>query len=65
MDTIDRHIAEHWSAIFRNICIGLAMIAFIILVAWLMLSEPKTKLYEADNVVCVQSPLGSADCWKR
>lgn len=39
-------------------------IFFAVLVLWLVLSEPKTKLYESDNVVCQQGPL-TAQCWHR
>jgi len=45
------------ASLILAICIG-------VFVFWLVLSEPKTKLYEADNVVCMQGPL-MAQCWKR
>ena len=37
---------------------------FAVLVLWLVLSEQDSKLYEADNVVCVSQPL-SVQCFER
>jgi hypothetical protein len=34
------------------------------LVMWLAMSEQKTKLYEADNMVCASQPL-AINCWER
>ena len=39
-------------------------VSFLLLVMWLTMSEQRTKLYEADNVVCASQPL-AITCWKR
>lgn len=46
--------------------IGILIFAifFAVLVCWLILSEPKTKLYEAENVTCANAPLVQ-DCFER
>ena len=60
----DRHVTEHWSRILAGVGFFLASLAFVVLVCWLVLSEQDSKLYEADNVVCVSQPL-SVQCFKR
>lgn len=39
-------------------------VSFAVLVLWLVLSKQDSKLYEADNVVCVSQPL-SVQCFER
>ena len=39
-------------------------VSFMFLVMWLAMSEQKTKLYEADNIVCASQPLAT-NCWER
>ncbi len=39
-------------------------ISFAVLVIWLATAEQKTKLYEADNVVCASQPF-SMTCFER
>ena len=39
-------------------------VSFMFLVMWLTMSEQKTKLYEADNIVCASQPLAT-NCWER
>jgi hypothetical protein len=39
-------------------------IFFAVMVCWLALSKQNSKLYEADNVVCVSQPL-SVQCFER
>lgn len=39
-------------------------IFFAVLVCWIALSKQDSKLYEADNVVCVSQPL-SVQCFER
>ena len=39
-------------------------VSFMFLVMWLAMSEQKTKLYEADNMVCASQPL-AMNCWER
>ena len=46
-----------WAAlIFALSCLLVAL--------WLTMSEPKSKLYEADNMVCASQPLAT-NCWER
>lgn len=40
------------------------VVFFAVLVLWLVLSKQDSKLYEADNVVCVSQPL-SVQCFER
>lgn len=42
----------------------IAAVFFAVLVLWLVLSKQDSKLYEADNVVCVSQPL-SVQCFER
>jgi len=60
----DRHVTEHWSRILAGIGMFLASLAFIVLVCWLVLSKQDSKLYEADNRVCVSQPF-SVQCFER
>lgn len=64
MDVHDHHgiygIA-YLARCFGVLLIGLAAVAFVL---WMGLSEPKTKLYEADNMVCASQPF-SSQCWER
>jgi hypothetical protein len=39
-------------------------VSFMFLVMWLAMSEQRTKLYEADNIVCASQPL-AINCWER
>ena len=39
-------------------------VSFMFLVMWLAMSEQRTKLYEADNIVCASQPL-AMNCWER
>lgn len=39
-------------------------VCVVILTAWLVLSRPESKLFEADNTVCA-SHLISMQCWRR
>lgn len=64
MDRHDRAATHDWSHILKNVGIFLAAIAFVVLVCWLALAEQKTKLYEADNVVCASQPF-AMQCFER
>ena len=64
MDSHDRAVTHDWSRILKNVGIFLAAIAFVVLVCWLATAEQKTKLYEADGVVCASQPL-AMQCWTR
>jgi hypothetical protein len=39
-------------------------VSCMFLVMWLAMSEQKTKLYEADNIVCASQPF-AMNCWER
>ena len=39
-------------------------VSFMFFVMWLAMSEQRTKLYEADNIVCASQPL-AMNCWER
>jgi lipopolysaccharide/colanic/teichoic acid biosynthesis glycosyltransferase len=56
--------AEHWSYIAKNIAIMLACIVFCIAALWMVMSKQDSKLYEADNVVCVSQPF-AVQCFER
>lgn len=64
MDAHERHVGVE----FARMAMGIGMLIFGIFVAvfvcWLILSEPKTKLYESDNMVCANAPLVQ-DCFER
>lgn len=61
----ERHVSIDWSTVFKNVCIGLACLVFIGFMLWVALSSQNSKLYEADNVVCVSQPLASPSCFER
>lgn len=61
---MDAHLRPHWSRILMYVAIAAACLMFCIAMLWLMLSEQKTKLYEADNVVCASQPF-SMTCFER
>lgn len=64
MDAHNRHVTEHWSRILGGVGVFLMGIFFAVLVCWMVLSKQDSKLYEADNVVCVSQPL-AVTCFER
>lgn len=64
MDAHDRHVGIDFARMAAGIGILVFGISVAVLVCWLTLSEPKTKLYEAENVVCANAPLVQ-DCFER
>jgi uncharacterized protein YoxC len=57
----------HHHRVERALLVASAIIiavSFAVLVLWLVLSKQDSKLYEADNVVCVSQPL-SVQCFER
>lgn len=59
--------AHHMHRAERALLIASAMIVaifFAVLVCWLALSHQNSKLYEADNVVCVSQPF-AVQCFER
>lgn len=65
MKSLSTH-EDRIAASYLMLAIAALVFAFCfgVFVFWLVLSEPKTKLYEADNKVCVQGPL-YGQCWDR
>jgi lysophospholipid acyltransferase (LPLAT)-like uncharacterized protein len=56
---------RHWTLHLLTACAALIFaLSFMALVCWLVLSTPKTKLFEADNVVCASQPT-AITCWHR
>ena len=53
-----------WSHVLMHVGLFLAGVALMILVVWLVLAKQDSKLYEADNVVCVSQPL-AVQCFER
>jgi lysophospholipid acyltransferase (LPLAT)-like uncharacterized protein len=64
MDARDRHAAIDWANVAAGMAAMLLAVAALIFVLWLVLSTPKTKLFEADNVVCASQPF-TMQCWHR
>ena len=64
MDTRDRHAALDYGHLAMHVAALIFAIFFAVLVCWLVLSKPNSKLYEADNVVCVSQPL-ALQCFRR
>ncbi len=61
----DRHVAIDYAHLFAAFAMTLFAIFFAVLVCWLVLSVPKTKLFDADNTVCASQPLVGMQCWHR
>jgi uncharacterized protein YoxC len=64
MDQHDRHVAVDYARLLLGVSALIAAICFAILVGWLVLSKQDSKLYEADNTVCVSQPL-QVQCFER
>jgi hypothetical protein len=63
-DVHDRQDVWHVGRLLLTAAALIFAVSFMILVMWLTMSEQKTKLYEADNMVCASQPL-SMNCWER
>jgi hypothetical protein len=75
-DVYDRHDVHDRPAVYdrhdvwrveRMLLTAAALIfavSCLLLVLWLTMSEQKTKLYEADNIVCASQPF-AMNCWER
>ena len=63
-DVHDRPDVWHVERMLLTAAALIFAVSFMFLVMWLALSEPKTKLYEADNMVCASQPLAT-NCWER
>jgi lysophospholipid acyltransferase (LPLAT)-like uncharacterized protein len=64
MDARDRHAAIDWAQVAAGMAAMLLAVSALIFVLWLVLSTPKTKLFEADGVVCASQPF-TMQCWHR
>lgn len=53
-----------WSYVLMHVGLFLLGLAAMIVVIWMMTAEQKTKLYEADNVVCASQPF-ALTCFER
>jgi hypothetical protein len=63
-DLHDRHDIWRVERMLLTAAALIFAVSFMFLVMWLTLSEPKTKLYEADNMVCASQPFAT-NCWER
>ena len=64
-DALDTRTEAHfWTHVLQHVGLFLAGLALMIVVLWLVLAEQKTKLYEADNVVCASQPF-AMQCFQR
>ena len=64
VDVPDRHDVWRVERMLLTAAALIFAVSFMFLVMWLAMSEPKTKLYEADNMVCASQPLAT-NCWER
>jgi hypothetical protein len=64
MDTKERHEALDYSRLGLHIALAIAVIAFAVLVGWLVMSKPNAKLFEDTNTVCYSQP-GAMQCEPR
>jgi hypothetical protein len=63
-DVHDRHDVWRVERMLLTAAALIFAVSFMFLVIWLAMSEQKTKLYEADNIVCASQPL-AINCWER
>jgi hypothetical protein len=64
VDVHDRHDVWRVERMLLTAAALIFAVSFMFLVMWLTMSEQKTKLYEADNIVCASQPLAT-NCWER
>ena len=64
MDVHDRHDVWRVERMLLTAAALIFAVSFMFLVMWLTMSEQKTKLYEADNIVCASQPL-QLTCYER
>lgn len=53
-----------WTPVLQHVGVLLLGIAVFCLMLWCVFSKQDSKLYEADNVVCVSQP-GAVQCFER
>ena len=64
MDIRDGHTRSDLGRLLAGIGLLLFGLFFAILVLWMVFSKQDSKLYEADNTVCVSQPF-SVQCFER
>jgi hypothetical protein len=64
MDDHDRHVGVDWAKMLAGVGLFLLGLFFAVMVMWMVLSQQDSKLYEADNVVCVSQPF-AVNCFER
>lgn len=64
MDTHERHVGIDFARMAVGIAALIFAISFAVMVWWMVGSEQKTKLYEADNYVCSSQPF-AMQCFER
>jgi hypothetical protein len=64
MDERNRHVALDYGRLVLCISALVFAIFFAVLVVWVVVSKQDSKLYEADNVVCVSQPF-AVQCFER
>lgn len=64
MEAHERHVALDYAKLFLAFAATAFVIFFAVAVVWLVASRQNSKLYEADNVVCVSQPF-AISCFER
>lgn len=64
MDDHSRHVGIDYARMMLGFAVTVIAIFVAVFVCWLVLSKQDSKLYEADNVVCVSQPF-SIQCFER
>ena len=64
MEAHDRHVAVDYAKVAIAFAAVLFAVMFTVLVLWLVMAQQNSKLYEADNMVCVSQPF-AVQCFKR
>jgi hypothetical protein len=64
VDAHDRHVAIDYAKLVMAFSMLLIAIMVTVFVIWLALAKQDSKLYEADNIVCVSQPF-AVQCFER
>lgn len=64
MEAHDYAVAHYRAHVLGAVAFLIFAVFFAVLVLWLLLSKQDSKLYEADNVVCVSQPF-AVQCFER
>ena len=63
-DVHDRHDVWRVERMLLTAAALIFALSCLLVALWLTMSEPKTKLYESDNMVCASQPL-QLTCYER